>query len=252
MTAPRRIEIVGHRGASFDAPENTLASLRLAWEQGADAVEFDVWQTRDGEIVLFHDETLKRTTGVDGRVADHTLAELRRLDVGRWKAPAFAGERIATLADALATVPAGTRALIEVKCGPEVVPELDRVLTGSGLSPRQTSVISFSDQVVAAVKRRRPDVPAYWVVDLDEHPHTANELIARARSAAADGLDLSATREVVDADFTSEVLAAGLELCVWTVDSPELARRMIAVGVPSITTNRPGWLRGHLPPAHRP
>lgn len=246
MTAPSHVEIIGHRGASYDAPENTLASLRLAWEQGADAVEFDAWQTRDGHIVLFHDEALTRTAGVSGRVADRTLAELRQLDVGRWKSPAFAGERIATLAEALATVRAGKRALIEVKCGPEVVPELDRVLTASGLAPRQTTVISFSADVVAAFKRQRPDVPAYWVVDLDEHAHTAEKLIAVAKSVAADGLDVSATPAVLDAAFAAKVLTARLELCVWTVDTAELARQMIAAGVASITTNRPGWLREQL------
>jgi glycerophosphoryl diester phosphodiesterase len=246
MTAPTRVEIIGHRGASNDAPENTLASLRLAWEQGADAVEFDVWQTRDGHVVLFHDSTLNRTTGVDGRVPDHTLAELRQLDVGRWKSPAFAGERIATLDEALATVPTGKRALIEVKCGPEVVPELDRVLAASGLAPHQTTVISFSADVVAAVKQRRPDVPAYWVVDLEERPRNAEELIAVAKSVAADGLDLSATPGVLDSAFAGKVLAAGLRLCVWTVDRVELAQQMIAAGIESLTTNRPGWLREQL------
>ncbi|WP_439623689.1 glycerophosphodiester phosphodiesterase [Gemmata sp.] len=246
MTAPARVEIIGHRGASLDAPENTLASLHLAWAQGADAVEFDVWQTRDGHIVLFHDATLVRTAGAEGRVADHTLTELRLLDVGRWKSPAFAGERIATLAEALATVPAGKRALIEVKCGPEVVPELDRLLTASGLPPQQTPVISFSANVVAAVKQRRPDLPAYWVVDLEERPRAPEELLAGAKSVAADGLDLSASPEVLDATFAGKVLAAGLRLCVWTVDGVELAQQMLGAGVESLTTNRPGWLRGQL------
>jgi glycerophosphoryl diester phosphodiesterase len=252
MTTPSRVEIIGHRGASFDAPENTLASIRLAWEQGADAVEFDVWQTRDGQVVLFHDETLDRTTGAAGRVPDNTLAELRQRDVGRWKSPAFAGERVATLAEALATVPDGKRALIEVKCGPEVVPELDRVLAASGLAPYQTTVISFSADVVAAVKQRRPDVPAYWVVDLEERPRSVEELIAVAKSITADGLDLSATPQVLGAAAAGRVLGAGLRLCVWTVDTVELAQRMIAAGVEGLTTNRPGWLREQLTLVTRP
>ncbi|MBA4186638.1 MAG: glycerophosphodiester phosphodiesterase [Planctomycetaceae bacterium] len=241
-----RVKIIGHRGASYDAPENTLASIRLAWEQHADAVEFDVWQSRDGEIVLLHDATTKRTGGVDRLVTDQTLEELRRLDVGSWKSAAFAGERIATLAEVLATVPTGKRALIEVKCGPEAVPELVRVLAASGLAPEQTVVISFHATVIAAVKRTRPDVPAYWVVNLVGEKRTAEELIAIAGQIKADGLDLSATPEVLDRAFGSKVLAAGLLLCVWTVDTVELAHAMIAAGVECLTTNRPGWLREQL------
>jgi len=241
-----RVEIIGHRGASFDAPENTLASIRLAWEQHADAVEFDVWQSRDGEIVVFHDATTKRTGGVDRPVATQTLEELRRLDIGTWKSPAFAGERIATLGEVLATVPAAKRALIEVKCGTECVPELVRVIQASNLAPEQAVVISFHMEVIAALKAARPEVPTYWVVNLNGEERTAEQLIAVAREIKADGLDFSATPDVLNEEFGSKVLAAGLRLCVWTVDTVELAHAMIAAGVESITTNRPGWLREQL------
>lgn len=246
MANPINIEIIGHRGASFDAPENTLASLRLAWEQHADAVEFDVWQSRDGQIALIHDATTRRVAGLDRPVSEQTLAELRQLDVGAWKAARFAGERIPTLAEALATVPTGKRALIEVKCGPEAVPELVRVIKASGLAPEQTAVISFSAAVVAATNLACPEVPAFWVVNLVGEPRTAEELIAVARDIGAAGLDFSATPEVLNSAFAAKVLDAGLKLCVWTVDTVELARQLIAVGVGSITTNRPGWLREQL------
>ena len=110
------VEIVGHRGASHDAPENTLAAIRLAWEQGADAAEFDVYLSKDGKIVVIHDKDTKRVAGVDRPVVGQTLDELRRLDVGKWKAPKFAGEKLPTLNEMLATVPAGKRVFIEVKC----------------------------------------------------------------------------------------------------------------------------------------
>jgi len=240
------VEIIGHRGASFDAPENTLASIRLAWEQQADAIEFDVWQSRDGHIVLFHDATTKRIGDRDKLVSEQSLDELRQLDVGAWKSARFAGERIATLAEALATVPAGKRALIEVKCGPEAVPELNRVLAASGLTPEQTVVISFHATVIAVMKTLRPDVPAFWVVNISDGKQTAEELIAAAKEINADGLDFSASPAVLDAAFGAKVLAAGLKLCVWTVDTVELAHAMIAAGVQSLTTNRPGWFREQL------
>jgi glycerophosphoryl diester phosphodiesterase len=148
-------------------------------------------------------------------------------------------------------VPAGKRALIEVKCGPEAVPELVRVLKASSLAATQTVVISFSTAVVAAVKAACPEVPAFWIVNLVGELRSAAELIAVAKTAHADGLDFSATSDVLTEAFGSQVLAAELALCVWTVDTPELARQMFAAGVRSITTNRPGWLREQLGGAFR-
>ena len=82
-----RAAIIAHRGASKDAPENTLAAIRLGWEQGADAGECDVHQSRDGHIVVIHDSTLRKTARVNRRVESLTLAELKELEVGRWKHP---------------------------------------------------------------------------------------------------------------------------------------------------------------------
>jgi glycerophosphoryl diester phosphodiesterase len=244
-----RVEIIAHRGASHDAPENTVAAIQLAWGQQADASEFDVFLSRDGKIVVLHDQDTKRVAGVDRKVADQTLAELRRLDVGRWKGDKFAGEKIPTLEEMLATVPPGKRVFIEVKCGPEIVPELDRVLRASRLEPAQTPVISFHAGVVGAVKKARPDLAAYWVVSLKarkgKEPPTAEALIEQARAIRADGLDLSAS-PVLDRAYARKIKAARLKLYVWTVNDAALARRMVEIGVDGITTDRPGWLRGRL------
>jgi len=91
LAAAEPVEIVAHRGASWDAPENTVAAWRLAWEQGADAAELDTYLTKDGKMVVLHDGSTQRTTGVDLRVAETTLAELRALDAGKWKGEQFAG-----------------------------------------------------------------------------------------------------------------------------------------------------------------
>jgi glycerophosphoryl diester phosphodiesterase len=246
---PAKVEIVAHRGASFDAPENTVAAIKLAWVQKADASEFDVLLTKDGKLVVIHDATTKRTAGADLKVAETTLEELRKLDAGRWKAEKFAGEKLPTLEEMLATVPAGKRVFIEIKCGPEAVPEMDRVLKASKLKPEQTCVISFNADVVAASKKARPDLQALWIVNLapkNQKPRTAEELIEKAKAIKADGLDLSATPAVLDKAFGDKVRAAGLKLYVWTVNDAELTRKMIAAGAESITTDRPGWLREQL------
>jgi glycerophosphoryl diester phosphodiesterase len=242
-------EIIAHRGASYDAPENTLPAFELAWKQKADAIELDVFLSRDGKIVVIHDADTKRVAGSGGKVAEQTSAELRRLDVGKWKAPEFAGTKIPLLEEVLATVPKGKRVYVEVKCGPEIVPELGRVLRASGLKPAQTPVISFHADVVAAVKKARPDLEAYWIVSLKpknkKPPPSAAELIATAQSIYADGLDLSAA-DVLDEAMARAISKAALKLYVWTVNDAAVARRMRQLGVLGITTDRPGWLRERL------
>lgn len=251
--SPKDVDIVAHRGASYDAPENTLASINLAWERGADAVEIDVYLSADGRIVAAHDATTKRTAGVDRKVVEQTLEELKALDVGRWKETRFAGERIPTLEEILKTVPDGRRMFIEVKCGPEVVEELRRVCARSGKSPWQTTVISFNLDVIREVKKSMPGVPAYWVLGVTPAEPDPNEpknvplgqRIPAAKEAGADGLDVN-WKSGIDAEYLNTVRRAGLELHAWTVNDAEQARKLAAVGIDSITTDRPGWLREQI------
>ncbi len=100
------VEIIAHRGASFLAPENTMASVMLGWEKNAD-VEVDVYLTKDNRIVAIHDETTERTAGTDVNVAESTSDELRKLDVGSFKYEEYAGEQIPFLADIVETNPPG-------------------------------------------------------------------------------------------------------------------------------------------------
>ena len=182
-------------------------------------------------------------------MVDQSLEELRALDVGKWKGKKFIGERIPTLDEMLAAVEKDKRLLIEIKCGAEIVPELDRLLRASGLKPEQTPVICFNADVIAAVKKLRPDLPAYWLVSMKpakgKEPPAAEKLIAKAKEMRADGLDLSADDALTEA-FAAKVKAAGLKLYVWTVNDAKVAKRMVGIGVDGITTDRPGWLRERL------
>ena len=247
----RAADIVAHRGASWDAPENTVAAYRLAWEQGADAAETDVYLTRDGRIVCLHDRTTKRTTGIDWAVAERTFEELRTLDAGSWKDVRWKGEPIPTLSEVLATVPAGRRLYIEIKCDPEIVPALAEVLKESGRPAAETVVISFGIDNVRAVKKAMPELKGYRLSGWKKDPETGRwltrveDLIASALEAEADGLDLAATGPLDEA-AASKIRGAGLEFHVWTVNDPVVARRMITLGVDSITTDRPGWLLEQL------
>ncbi|MBI1347874.1 glycerophosphodiester phosphodiesterase [bacterium] len=245
------VEIVGHRGASFDAPENTMSAIRLAWEQQADGVEFDVWLSKDGQIVLHHDKDTKKTAGVEKRVDAQTLAELQKLDFGAWKSPKYQGEPIALLPEALASIPKGKRVFIEVKCGSEIVPELTRILYKAQRPASETAIISFSEEVCAACVKAYPDLKVYWIVSLKYDKatgswnHTADELITTAKKLQVHGLDLQAC-DLITPTFGKQVLDSDLELYVWTVNDLALAKQMIAAGVQGITTDKPGWLKAEL------
>jgi glycerophosphoryl diester phosphodiesterase len=247
------IDIIAHRGASADAPENTAAAFKLAIEYGADGFESDYYLTRDGKIICIHDNNTKRTTGIDGKVPQMTLAELRRLDAGSWKGSKFGGEKLPTLEEALALVPPGKKTYVEIKCGAEIVPEFKRVVEACKLQPEQIVVISFQDDAIAAVKATVPKLKAYWLFSLKKQNGkwnaTVDELIARAKRLGADGIDINytaTTAQVVNKEFVSKCKAAGLEVHLWTVDDAQLARQAAQIGVASITTNKPKYLREQL------
>jgi len=209
--------IVAHRGASEDAPENTMAAFQLAWQQQADAIEGDFYLTSDGQIVALHDRTTKRTAGQELEVAQTPLETLRQLDVGAWKSPRFRGERIPTLKEVLAAIPPGKKIFIEVKCGPEIVSTMKQCLMQSRLSPEQTVVISFNADVIAETKRQIPAIKAYWLTGFKQDEATG--------------------------EWKPDL---DLEFHVWTVDNPADAAFFQQLGVDSITTNRPGVMRREL------
>ncbi len=245
------MDIIAHRGASHDAPENTLAAFKLGWQQRADAVELDIWLTKDGKLVVCHDADTKRTTGTAAKIPESTLADLRALDAGAWKAPQWKGELLPTLDEALALIPDGKRLVIEIKCGVEVLPELERVIKAAGKPAAQLVIISFSHPVCAAAKKLFPQIPVLYLASFKQDKATGawsptpDSLIAKAKAAQLDGLNL-AWQGPLDAAFVQQTHAAGLQLYVWTVDDPEAARRLVAAGVDGLTTNRPEWLRAQL------
>lgn len=237
--------ITAHRGASHDAPENTLAALRLGFAQGADAGECDVRVTADGHAILLHDSETGRVAGRKLVAAHEALASLQSLDVGSWKGSAWGGEKIPTLEQAFGVVPSGRRLLIEIKCGAEILPALERAFTAATAAqlPAAFILMSFDLAVAAAAKRRFPEIETHWIVERDGTP--PGRLAATARGAGLDGVNLD-RRFPIDGAFVSELHAARLRVHVWTVDEAALARRLAAAGVDSITTNRPGRLREQL------
>ena len=238
------VEIIAHRGASYIAPENTMASVMLGWEKDAD-VEVDVYMTKDNRIVVIHDKTTKRTAVTDVNVAKSTSDELRKLDVGSFKAEEYAGEQIPFLADIVETIPRGRKLYVEIKCGKEILPYLRELLARSGKMSRIV-IIAF-DLETAAMSKELIDVPTYWLKGTEKIKETEQwvphnpQLVQTAKNKGLDGLDVHYAG--VNKEFIDAVKASGQKLYVWTVDDPEEAIRLIKLGVDGITTNRPGWLR---------
>jgi glycerophosphoryl diester phosphodiesterase len=248
--------ITGHRGASHDAPENTLAAFELAWEQGADAIEGDFYLTADSQIVCVHDADTLRTTGVKKIVAETTLEDLRSLDAGFWKGDAFKGEKLPTFAEVLATVPQGKRFVVELKTDPSIVPFL--VAEIERLKPDRASlqIIAFNADTVLACKTALPDVEAHWLTGFKK-PNgnggnaawspTADLIAETVLRIGADGVGLQGERAVVDQGFVDSLRAQGVkEFHVWTIDKPQDAIFFRDLGAVGITTNRPAFIRGAL------
>jgi glycerophosphoryl diester phosphodiesterase len=250
------IEVIGHRGAAGLAPENTLASFRTAIELGADAVEFDLHVSRDGELVVIHDDTLDRTTTRTGRIEDLTLEEIRRADAGVRFAPRFQGERVPTLREVLDLVKTlgrpEFRLNLELKFSPgrEGRPDgferkaLD--LVGQAGLVGRTTVQSFYHPSVALAKRLEPGIRAGLLVEAREAPADPVSLVRRH------GADLYAPNyRALSPEVVRILHGAGIGILTWTPNTEADLRRVLDLGmgtVPgdSITTDYPDRLLGIL------
>ena len=179
-----------------------------------------------------------------------TWDEVQQMDVGAFGDAKFKGERIPALEPILATVPAGKLIVLELKDGPEILPEFVRVLKTSALKAEQLCVISFKEDTLRGSKRMLRDIPHFFLKGYKADPKTGElprlePLLDLCRDAKFEGLNLHFDWPVTP-EFTAKVKAQNLKLLIWTVDDPAVARRLAAAGVDAITTNRPAWLREQL------
>lgn len=249
--APAQV-IVAHRGASYDAPENTLAAFHEAFKQRADGIEGDFYLTRDRHIVCIHDKDTSRTGGKKLDVSNSTLAELRQLEYGAWKSKKFRGETLPKFDEVAATVPAGKLFVIELKVGPEIVAPLKSEIDRLGLPPKDLLIIAFEERTVSECKKLLPDVRVHWLTGFKQTEQgswtpTREMISATLRATGADGVGMKGERAVVDAAFIAALRAAGMqEFHVWTIDDPQDASYFQELGAIGITTNRPAFIRAAL------
>lgn len=231
--------LIAHRCGGALAPENTLAGLHVAARLGVRAVEFDAMLSRDGVPILIHDDTLARTTNGRGDVAAHTLAELQALDAGAHHHPAFAGESLPTLAAALQLCQQlGLAVNLEIKPFPGAEAETGRVVAALARQYVPSAGLllsSFSSSALLAAYQQAPELPRALLLErltsdwyaLMQHHH------AMAIHTAARGLD---------ATLAAEVMAAGVPLACYTVNTREAAEALLAQGVAAVFSDRPDLL----------
>lgn len=223
---------IAHRGASGQAPENTLLAFRRAVELGTDAIETDLRPTRDAAVVLIHDATVDRTTGSRGRVARLTRAELGRLEAGQ-------GEHIPALEELLEWArPLGLELLLELKQEPAVrsgwVEAAVRGVESEGLLDRAT-FLSFDRTLLKRVRTAQPRARTGWLVSrrLGRPWRTLEEL----------GVSILAPEwRRVSRDLIEQAHEHGFRVVTWTVDDPSRMERLISWGVDGLATNYPDRL----------
>ncbi len=237
-TIDHRPLVGAHRGSSARAPENTLAAFRAALEDGAEAVELDVHLTRDGRLAVIHDPTTRRVTGVDGVVAGLTMDELRRLDAGRHKGVAWAGEAIPELGDVFALLKGRVLVNVEVKGGVEAIPMVARRV-GEYDMAADVIISSFDRATVRAAADLQAGLRAGLLSDA-----ALPDPVAAVREVGASLLHLK--HSLVTPQVMAALRDARLGLVAWTVNAPEEMRRLAALGVDAILSDDPRLLRETL------
>lgn len=235
-----KTKIWAHRGASAAAPENTMAAFDLAIRQGADGIELDVHLTADEAVVVTHDESCRRVTGVEGLVSQMTLVELRRLDFGSIM-PGFDRQQIPTLAEVFDLIrPTGMMINIELKNSVNPYPGLEKAVLDLAVSHKMTEQICFSSfnhySLVLAeqlIRERNLAIPCgiLYSCGLYEPWHYAHSVGISAIHPHYANLRIPG--------LVPDCHAAGIQINAWTIDHPDHLRLALALGVDAIITNVP-------------
>ncbi len=240
--------VIAHRGAAGSAPENTLASVALAVEHGADMVEIDVQETADGEVVVVHDSDLMRVGGGAVKIWEATYDELLEIDVGSWYAPEFSGQRVPTLEQVLEICKGRSRVDIELKYyghNERLEERVAEIVERMGMED-EVVLMSLAYDIVRSMKALRPE----WTVGL---------LTAKAVGdlTTSDADFLAVHVGIASPRFVRRAHAAGKDVYVWTVNDKLNMSRMMSRGVDGVITDHPALAReviterAELSPAER-
>ncbi len=238
LSAQDKAVIVGHRGASYLAPENTLASYQLAWELGVKAAECDILLTKDEQVIVFHDKTGKRLTGQNFTVKDANYEDIKEypIKLKDTNLPKYTGQTIPLLSDLLEIIPEEGTLVIEIKTGVEILPYMQKVISEYWKSGH-IAFIAFDFETILETKKLYPDIPCYY---LSSFGHDINSKFDEIVESDLDGVNLR--HAIISKKLVKKFRAADKGVWCWTVNDPKDALQMIEYGVSAITTDRPKWL----------
>jgi glycerophosphoryl diester phosphodiesterase len=229
-----QVAVTAHRGSSKAAPENTLASIRQAIKEGADWVEIDVQETANGKVVVFHDSDFMKLAGVNTKVWDVTMPELKNIDVGSRFTPEFAGERVPTLAEVLDVCKGKVGVNIELKYyGHDQ--QLEKRVAEIVEKHEMVSEIVIMSLKLDAIKKMKALRPT-WTVGLLMS-------VSAGDLANADVDFLAVNAGFVNRDFVRAAHSGGKEVYVWTVNDAATMSTMISRGVDNLITDKPALAR---------
>ena len=230
---------IAHRGASGQYPENSRLAFVKAIEAGADMIELDCQLSRDGHVVIFHDEQLRRITGVRGAVTSKTLEQLKTLDIGRWRKKSFKGERILTLEEALEVLAGKVDLCLEIKnysgSPPGIELKILFILSHYDYLDR-TIVSSFDYRSLGRVRELAPEIS----IGLLFGPVVKQDPFAWAKQLAATSLHVQ--KSVATREFLSAAWEEGLDVHVWTVNELHDMEAFISMGVQGVISDFPDRL----------
>jgi len=238
------VKIIGHRGASDDAPENTISSIKEAFMQGADGVEVDVRLTKDERIVCIHDKNTIRTTGLSLEVKNTNYRELKNLDAGSWKGAAWKDELIPSLEEVLKEVPINKEIFIEIKTSLEIIDPLISLVLSSKIMQKNITMISFNAEVIKEIKLRLPKVTCNLLTAFDPS-YNEKDLPQLLKKIDADGVGVQNHAKLTK-DFIEKIKNINKDVHVWTVNEGEKAKKYSLLGLSSITTNKPRHIKYFL------
>ena len=244
-------KIIAHRGASFDAPENTLASVNLAWEQNIHYVEVDVKLTKDGILVVFHDDTTIRFNQINKPVREYNFRELAAIDVGIFKGEQWKNESIPTLEEVLKTIPENSKLVIELKDGPEVKNALAQLEKRNVKIWKQLEFISFNYETICMAKKMFLNNKCLLLLNLDYDSETKknapsnNDIIHKIKQNNLDGIDVFAG-EMANESFFKTMHQEKFEIYLWTINTVEHAMQYLPFSPHGLTSDKPKWMKEQL------
>ncbi len=244
------VMVMAHRGFSGAAPENTLSSFRKAIDVGTDVLELDIRFSKDGHLVVFHDDRLERITKKIGKVSSLTLQELRGLDAGSWFGPSFAGERIPTLNEVIELARDRVLLNIELKTGDHgpysMIDLADRALEEIKKAKMEDRVLfsSFDATALGRIRERDDRIPVAFI---SRNPWTSPFDVMEGKRFFM----LNCRRDTLNAVNLKRARQEGVRIGVWVVDTEEEMERFISMEVDAIITDHPDRLIQRLQKKYR-